>query len=275
MTRKELLLARLRAICYLEEETISDKPWARLTIPQLETVVGLLDNGGVHFFGRTDETPDGAHGHCYLLQNIVTWIHTFRRTYGNRRLPRNPNSGENLTQNQVDLLLEAARRLDPGNSENPPAAQQEQLPNQHLGPSPEDISFCDLRSERNGCGKTGLIRSPWLMDRVNEASLSLMSVHNAKIYINDILFFANRGFNLFNLGLVGSVHNYAFDPPPLPEMSASRLNRRATPLLTVLNIHRTSRIVINSIAIFFPHGFKIVRKIFSDLDLYEVIANPE
>lgn len=107
---KEELLALIQGLCYNTEDPISFDSWQDMSVSQLRTIVRLLDNGGVDFFGQR-EAPlrvgeQHQRFHCFVLRNIKRWVQTWRRQFGDVRQPKHPVTNAPLTQRQVDTLLQ-------------------------------------------------------------------------------------------------------------------------------------------------------------------------
>lgn len=101
---KDALVARLTATCYNStQDYISAEEWSSLTVRQLRTIVGILEDGGIQVIARSASpgAPSGK-AHCFLLQHLVEWI---------QRNPTHPITRQPLTENQIRLIHEAHRRV--------------------------------------------------------------------------------------------------------------------------------------------------------------------
>lgn len=102
MNRDELL-TRIRDTCFNDEDIFSLDEWSSLTLPELRTVVALLEDGGAEIIANAaPRTRASTRGSCFLLEGLARWV---------RSNPTNPRTREPLTDRQRALIASAYRRL--------------------------------------------------------------------------------------------------------------------------------------------------------------------
>jgi len=99
------LLKRIRDICYNDDQDIiSLDSWDSLTVPQLRTVVSLIDDGGAEMISARSSTSRtrSQKGSCFMLKSLVEWIQVN---------PTNPRTRRSITPRQREIIEDAYRRM--------------------------------------------------------------------------------------------------------------------------------------------------------------------
>ena len=99
------MLERIRDICYNDDEdTFTLSQWESLSVPELRTVVALIDDGGADIISASLASPNtrSRKGNCFLLVSLVRWI---------RENPTNPRTRRPITPRQREIIEAAYKRL--------------------------------------------------------------------------------------------------------------------------------------------------------------------
>jgi hypothetical protein len=96
---------RIRQICYNDQEDIFTlDEWESLTVPELRTVVALMDDGGAELISNSSNATSPRRtrrGTCFLLEGLVRWI---------RQNATNPRTRRPITPRQRQIIENAYRR---------------------------------------------------------------------------------------------------------------------------------------------------------------------
>lgn len=100
---RDQLLERIREICYNEDDIFTLDEWSSMTVPELRTVVALLDDGGAEVIANASSSPRtrSHRGACFLIDGLMRWI---------RSNPTNPRTRRPITPRQREIIENAYRR---------------------------------------------------------------------------------------------------------------------------------------------------------------------
>lgn len=97
------LLQRIHEICFNDQDSITLDDWSSLTVPELRTVIALIDDGGAEEIMNASPSPRtrARRGNCFLLEGLARWV---------RSNPTNPRTRRPITARQRDVIENAYRR---------------------------------------------------------------------------------------------------------------------------------------------------------------------